>query len=321
VEKLDLPRSLRKPLFTKYKQARSEFEPGTKFRNPEKLIPGILYYHCKFNCFPIDERILLENSEIGKKDFYGLKMRVLEIMPKYYTRDRQEFIKTRLMQLKEEYHFDMAFYHDASRILAKLWEGIKCTKDDVIAGLVASIVILCSEKYDITVSSICNHLSIQMSTIQSQVKRKIIERFRISRFTSLVASANILREVMGKLGLISIAAEDLTYEEELFEEIFEGIEQESKKEELKTSERGEEREERPKIEGVNDMVIISADDWMPKRPRYVFIIRDELRKTPIFIRFSLPENETNNHEPPKKEYIEFEISRFHFPKGPPMAAS
>jgi hypothetical protein len=320
VEKLDLPYSLRESLFTKYKQARSEFEPGTKFRNPEKLIPGILYYHCKFNCLPIDERILLENSEIGKKDFYELKLNVVGIMPKYYTRDRQAFIKTCLMQLKEEYHLDMGFYHDTSRILEKLWDGIKCTTDDVIAGLVGSLVILCSEKYDISVSSICNHLNIQMSTIQSQVKRKVIERFRVLGFTSLVASADILRDVMDKLGLIRIASEELSYEEELLNEVFEDIEKEDNSEVCgEAVAEGETEDSGSNSEILDDMVLITADEVMPNRPRYAIIIRDETKNTPLFITFSTPENDQTKPRPPKKEDIQFEISRFHYPRGPPLS--
>jgi hypothetical protein len=163
-----------------------------------------------------------------------------------------------------------------------------------------------------------------MSTIQSQVKRKIIERFRISGFTSLVASADILRDVMDKLGLIKVAAEDLAYEEEVLEEVLEG----RKKEEVKTFQTHIEIKEGTKTEELeieskiaDDMVIISADEWMPNRPRYAIIIRDEVRKTPIFIRFSPPENERNDQKPPKKEHIEFEILRFHFPKGPPIPTS
>ena len=84
----------------------------------------------------------------------------------------------------------------------KLWEQIKNTKDDVIAGLVSSISALCSYKEVVRVSSICKRLGIQMSTIQFQVKRRIFEQLNIDGFVSLVRSSNLLKEVMRELGLL-----------------------------------------------------------------------------------------------------------------------
>ncbi len=84
----------------------------------------------------------------------------------------------------------------------KLWEQIKNTKDDVIAGLATSISALCSYNEVVNVSSICNRLRIQMSTIQFQVKRRIFEQLNIEGFVSLVRSSDLLKEVMRNLGLL-----------------------------------------------------------------------------------------------------------------------
>ena len=94
----------------------------------------------------------------------------------------------------------MAFYFQSKKILFKLWDNIKNTKDDVIAGLIASISILCSFKdNNVSVSSICKKLGIKMSTIQSQVKKRIFEEFKISGFTTLIKSTDLLKKAMIKM--------------------------------------------------------------------------------------------------------------------------
>lgn len=86
----------------------------------------------------------------------------------------------------------------------KLWERIKNTTDNVIAGLVSSISVLCSLdfKNKVKVSSICDFLDIRMSTIQAQVKKNIFERFKVEGFVSLVKSSGLLAKIFEALGLI-----------------------------------------------------------------------------------------------------------------------
>ena len=79
----------------------------------------------------------------------------------------------------EHYNLGMTFYLESKIILSKLWDGIKNTKDDVIAGLITSIVALCHYRDKITVNSICSFLNIRMSTIQSQVKERIFNHYYI----------------------------------------------------------------------------------------------------------------------------------------------
>ena len=54
---------------------------------------------------------------------------------------------------------------------------------------------------------IADKIGIKMSTIQSQVKKRIIEPLRVPGFTSLVKSSELLKEVMRKLRLIEIPSE------------------------------------------------------------------------------------------------------------------
>ncbi|MHA1292427.1 MAG: hypothetical protein ACTSQJ_07150 [Promethearchaeota archaeon] len=96
----------------------------------------------------------------------------------------------------------MHFFYQSKKILYKLWESIKNTKDDVIAGLISSITVLCSFKEKVNINAICKRLGIRMSTIHSQVRKKIFERFKISGFISLVKSSDLLEKLMNKMGLI-----------------------------------------------------------------------------------------------------------------------
>ena len=112
----------------------------------------------------------------------------------------------------------MYFYYQSKKILLKLWESIKNTKDDVIVGITTSISALCLPNHPITVSEICNRLHIRMSTIHKQVERKIFDRLRVPGFQSLVRSADLLKKVMEQLGVL---LEEFIEKEEMTPEIIE----------------------------------------------------------------------------------------------------
>jgi len=200
---LHCSRSLGETIFQKYERIRSQISPRTKYRSPEKLVPIIIYYYHKLNNRPINQFKLLEVARISKKDFDTFKLQINEFLPHYQERNRQEYILQLISELAEHYRLGFEFYHHAKHILYKLWDTIKNTTDRVIAGLISSILILCHDDLDITVSQLCTRLGIRMSTIQSQVKRRIMDRFRVKGFKSLVSSSNLLREVMESLGLLS----------------------------------------------------------------------------------------------------------------------
>ncbi|GAI19089.1 unnamed protein product, partial [marine sediment metagenome] len=64
-------------------------------------------------------------------------------------------------------------------------------------------------KEGLSVSAICNELNIEPSTIHSQVKKKIFERFNLPKFDTLIRSREVLREFLVKIGLIE-AEEDVS---------------------------------------------------------------------------------------------------------------
>jgi len=202
---LNLPQSLKDLVYHKFIKIRSAIRPGTKYRAPEKLVPLTIYFVCKFENISINEAELLEVSKISKKDFYAFKLQILNFFPEYVERDRKTYILQKILEITEHFKLGMEFYFQSKKILFRLWDSIRNTKDEVIAGLVASISVLCAFKSkDVSVSAICNKLGIKMSTIQSQVKRRIFDEFKISGFTTLIKSTDLLKNVMEKMGLIEV---------------------------------------------------------------------------------------------------------------------
>ena len=199
---LNLPRSSQRIVFKRVKDIWKQLRPGTKYRNIEKLVPIVLYYTLRLENICIRRLKLLEVSKISKKEFNDFSLQVLKFIPEYQERDRQEYITHKILEITESFGLEMPFFYQSKKIMHKLWEQIKNTKDDVIAGLVTSISALCSYKDVVNVSSVCNRLGIRMSTIQFQVKRRIFEQLHIDGFVSLVRSSNLIKEVMRNLGLL-----------------------------------------------------------------------------------------------------------------------
>jgi len=207
---LKRPRSLESTIFQKYQAIRDQISPRTKYRSPEKLVPLVIFYYHKLNSLPINEQNLLEVAKISKKDFNDFKLQINDFIPHYAERNRKEYIIQEIGKLVEHFQLGMEFYFQAKRILYKLWETIKNTKDSVVAGVVASILVLCNDQIDVKISYICERLGIRMSTIQSQVERHIFKRLKVSGFKSLIRSSDLLKEIIEKLGLIESSSHELS---------------------------------------------------------------------------------------------------------------
>ncbi len=206
---LHLPSSIKPMVIKKYEKIRAYLHPGTKYRTPEKLIPITIYFVCKAENISINERELLEISKISKKEFNHFKLQILQYLPKYKERNRKQYILQKILEISEHFKLGMDFFHQAKFILYKLWDSINSTKDDVIAGVVSCISLLCIfNNSEVSVNSVCTKLGIKMSTIQFQVKKRIFEHFCILGFTTLIQSKDLLRNVMEKMGLLKYSAID-----------------------------------------------------------------------------------------------------------------
>jgi len=189
----------------KVKLIRSQLGKGTKYRSPEMLVPCVIYAYFKENGKPIRETDLLKVAKISKNDFNAFKLLIIRVWPRYQERDRKQYITERILEVTEHFNLGMQFYYQSKKILNRFYDAINNTKDDVIVGLVTSITLLCSQAKDVSVSAICERLGIKMSTIHRQVERRVMQRFKVQGFISLVKSAGLLKKVMNKLGVLDLS--------------------------------------------------------------------------------------------------------------------
>jgi len=291
---LNLPESPKRAIFEKFKNFYDALKPGTKYRNPEKLVPLTIYFYLKFQNISIKESELLEISNISKKEFNAFKLQIQNFFPQYKERNRKEYITQRILEITEHFQLGMDFFYQSKILMNKLWDGIKGTKDDVVAGLNCSLVALCLYKEKIAVNAICNKLGIKMSTIQIQVKKHIFEHFRVSGFVSLVKSSNLLKQIMNKLDLIEI------------------------------------KEKSNPIETPDDLIEIILGNGVQISNNsnnldfYFYVVRDD-NKLPLIVSLQLfnhREDKIKNTKIPNMElegdYINLELLRFHTGKGPPF---
>ncbi len=199
--------SLKQYIYTQCLRVYNSFRPGTKYRSVEKLVPVVMYYCLKLRSIARPETDFIDTSEITKKEFNHFKIQVKHFLPKYNEYNRQMVILQKISYIQAEFNLDRAFNLFTRKVLYKLWGLIKNTKDDVVAGLCASISALCAYQDILNVNSICNLLGIRMSTIQSQVKKNFFTRFRVEGFVSLVKSSDLLVKIMEKLGILEGAEE------------------------------------------------------------------------------------------------------------------
>jgi len=144
----------------------------------------------------------LSLSNISKKEFTAFKLQLRRFIPHYAGRNRINYVLQKVLEVSESFELGTRFYYLAKKILLQFWDAISQTKDDVIAGVVASVAALCLDEYDVSVNAICKRLGIQMSAIQYQVKKDFFDRFKLHGFKSLIESASLLKKLLVKLDMI-----------------------------------------------------------------------------------------------------------------------
>lgn len=200
--------AIKEMVLNKFNLIRSKIKKSSKYRNIEKLVSITIYFCLKLENVSINPYKLVEVSGITKKEFNDFILQLQKFLPEYGRRNRQEYILRRVLEVAEHFDLGMPFYYLSEKILYRLWDGIKNTSDNAVAGLISSVSALCSCKDKVSVSAICKRIGIQMSTIQAQVKKKFFERFRVEGFVSLVKSSGLLKEIMTRLGLLYCPTEE-----------------------------------------------------------------------------------------------------------------
>ena len=191
-------------VYDKFVIVRGKLRQGSKFRNVNKLVSIITYLCLKLRAIPMNASAIIETCDISKKEFNAFFLQVRTYLPKATDKERQNYIVQRILDISETFNLGMPFYYLSKKIMLRLWENIKNTTDNVVAGLISSIAILTAYRDQVSVSSVCKRLGIRMSTIQDQVYKKIVSKLSKVKFVSLVKSADLLCEIMDKLGLLDV---------------------------------------------------------------------------------------------------------------------
>ncbi len=198
--------SVKEMILTKFKQIRPQLDPGTKFRSPEKLIATIAHFCLKLRNIAVNSADLVEVSKITKKEFNVFILQIQRFFPKYAKREyRKKYILQRIYEISEHFGLGTDFYKLGKRTLNRLWNGVKNTTDNALSALISSISLICLGNTKVSVSAICSRLGVRMSTIQSQVKKRIFDQFHVNGFVSLIKSSDLLIKIMEKLGLLELA--------------------------------------------------------------------------------------------------------------------
>lgn len=127
----------------------------------------------------INQGILLEISEVSKKEFNNFRIYIEKFWPEYQNRDRKKYILNKIGGIIGNEKLGMELFTQSNKILDKFWDLIKDSKDDVIAGLVIGLSIMCSKYEDVTLSSICKFLHISQGSLLKSIQTKLFNRHGI----------------------------------------------------------------------------------------------------------------------------------------------
>jgi len=215
--KLEDYHGIQQTVYFKFKEIKPKLRAKLKYQNTEKLVAILTYFYLKIQNISINRSQIIDNSILTRKEFNDFYSQIIRYIPEYKTRNRQKYILQRIFEIIWTLNLNSIFNHQAKKILYKLWDQIKDTTDNIIAGLSISICVLCSDNYKkkVKVSTICDYLGIRMSSIQAQVKKKIVAKYKVEGFVSLVKSAGVLQKVFETLGLVGENAEKIQEEERI----------------------------------------------------------------------------------------------------------
>ena len=199
---LNFPTSTIDFTYKNFKETWAKLQKRTKYRSVDKLVPIVIGATLKLQNISVNEQELLSLSNISKKEFTAFKLQLRQFIPQYAGRNRMDYMLQKVLEVSESFELGTKFYYLAKKILLQFWDAISQTKDDVIAGVVASIAVMCLDEYDVSVNAVCKRLGIQMSAIQYQVKKNFFDRFKLRGFKSLIGSSRLLKMLLGKLNIV-----------------------------------------------------------------------------------------------------------------------
>ena len=199
---LRLPEKDKGVILTHFKDFYSKIKKGKKFKNPEILVPCIIFVYYKyFKSRSISSIELINYSKITRKEFNSFLTHYNHLWAENKM-DEQSMVLNLILNVTEEYNLGMDFYYQSEKILLGLWEHIYDTTAQIMAGFACSLTILCIGGYKVRTNNICEKLNISMSNISKKFKDKIVKRFKLENYKSLVKSAELIKRFLFGLDLI-----------------------------------------------------------------------------------------------------------------------
>jgi len=199
---LRLPEKDRRIIFTYFKDFNTKIKKGNKFKNPETLVPCIIFVYYKYiKSRSINSIELINYSKITRKEFRFFLTHYNHLWAENKM-DKQSMVLKLILKVTEEYNLGMDFYYQSERILLGLWEHIYDTTEQLLAGFACSLILLCVSVYKVKPSNICENLNISMSNISKKFKYKIVKQFKLENYKSLVKSAELIRRFLIGMDLI-----------------------------------------------------------------------------------------------------------------------
>jgi len=199
---LRLPEKDIRGIFTVFKDFYPKIQKGTKFRNPEKLIPCIIFVYYKYyESRPISSVELINYSKISRKELNDFLYHKNHLWAGY-NMDKVSLVLKLILKVTEEYKLGMDFYYQSEKILLGLWEYISDTTEQILAGFACSLTVLCVSGYKVRASNICEKLNISMSNISKKFKDKIVKVYKLENYKTLAKSAELIKRFLIGLNLI-----------------------------------------------------------------------------------------------------------------------
>ena len=108
--KLNLSSTFGPFIMEKFRTVRPKLREGTKFRSAEKLASILMFIGLKLKNVPVNSKDIIELSSVTEEEFRSFFTQVAHYIPEYASRNRQEYISQRLLDVTRHFELEMPFY-------------------------------------------------------------------------------------------------------------------------------------------------------------------------------------------------------------------
>lgn len=179
-----------------YQQVFNEIRKGSRYRNPSRLAPTVIYFFLKMKCVQFRTSDFLASASLSREEFRKHLKNVIPFCPKYADRDRENIIRVKIFQVIVHFKFNSTFYQDSEALLNKFLPFIKNTIEEVSAAVICILTMIKLDINTLPFTDICRYLGIEMSAASYQVKHKILKKLNINGFKGLRRSSGLIKSIL-----------------------------------------------------------------------------------------------------------------------------